>query len=269
MSTENGLNKELPPRMERNFITQFRLLSGINGAILREDDFITEFRSGYEASWMNGVLRTNGSVADLSGQVAETLKKYAAPVLWRLGALTSEPQLVRDALRANGLTLSHSEPGMVLDRKQFCLSPSLPDFKVEFVNRKDTAHDYLIPFANAYELSADVVDHFRQFMTARVENPRSEGWFVGYLGKTAVSTTYYLTDSGVTMIYAVGTLSEFRNRGYARRTMEAAITHAWQHSESPIALYASEMGHSLYTSMGFKDLYLLEHYLNSPSAGEF
>ena len=83
-----------------------------------------------------------------------------------------------------------------------------------------------------------------------------------------VSTTYYLTDSEVTMIYAVGTLSEFRKRGYARRTMEAAIKHAWQQSEFPIALYASEMGHALYTSMGFKDLYSLEQYLYSPSAGE-
>jgi GNAT superfamily N-acetyltransferase len=269
MHAENSLNNELPSRMERNFITQFRLLSGIKGAILRENGFLTEFVSGYKTSWMNGVLRTNGSVTNLCGQVAETVKNYASPMLWRLGALTSEPQLVRDALSVNGLTPADSEPGMVLDRKQFCLSPSIPEFKVEFVNQKDTVRDYLIPFADAYELSDDVIDHFQHFMTARVENPTSEGWFVGYLGKTPVSTTYYLTDSEVTMIYAVGTLSEFRKRGYARRTMEAAIKHAWQHSDFPIALYASEMGHSLYTSMGFKDLYSLEQYLYSPSAGEF
>ena len=112
----NLTNEDLACKMERNFITQFRLLSGINGATFFEDDVFTEFVSGYQTSWMNGVLKTDGSSTKLSERVNETLKKYACPMLWRVGALTSKPEIVREALIANGLQVAGSDLGMALDQ---------------------------------------------------------------------------------------------------------------------------------------------------------
>ena len=100
-------------------------------------------------------------------------------------------------------------------------------------------------------------------MRSRVEESKGEGWFTGYVNDLPVSSAYYLTDSEVTMIYAVGTLSVCRKRGYGRRTVEAAINHAWQQSSFTIALYASEIGHPLYKDMGFVDVCNLEQYLFS------
>jgi GNAT superfamily N-acetyltransferase len=259
----NMANEDLACRMERNFITQFRLFSGINGATFTEDDVITEFVSGYNASWMNGVLKTDGSYAQLRERISETLRKYTGqyPMLWRVGALTSKPQLVREVLTENGLQFEGVDAGMALNQNQFCNSKALPEFTVHVVNKQEKVRDWLIPFAAAYSLADNVIDHFQRFMLSRVDQSKVEGWFTGYVNNLPVSSAYYLTDSGVTMIYAVGTISNSRKRGYARRTVEAAINHAWQHSSFPIALYASEMGHSLYKDMGFVDVCSLENYL--------
>jgi len=250
--------------MERNFISQFQRLSGIKGACLSQTDSLTEFVSGYQAPWMNGVLVSSGSHADLNNLIASTLSKYACPMVWRVGVLSSEPQRLKEALTASGLYPLNREPGMVLDRKRFSYSQPLPEFTVEVVQTQEQVNDYLIPFADAYDLPQEVVEHFRQFMMTQVEGSTSQAWFTGYVEDVPVSTTYYLTDNEVTMIYAVGTLSKFRNRGYARRTMEAAIKHAWQHFDAPIALYSSAMGHSLYASMGFEDVCFVEQYIYTP-----
>jgi len=256
-------NEDLACRMERNYITQFRLLSSIDGATFTENDVVTEFVSGYNTSWMNGVVKTDGNHAQLRELISETLRKYAkrCPMLWRVGALTNEPQLVRETLIENGLLFEGVDSGMVLDRGLFSDSKALPEFTAHSVNKQEKVHDWLIPFADAYSLADDAIDHFRRFMLSRVEQSKIEGWFTGYLNDLPVSSAYYLTDNEVTMIYAVGTLSNFRKRGYGRRIVEAAINHAWQYSSCPIALYASEMGHSLYRDMGFVDVCGLENYL--------
>jgi GNAT superfamily N-acetyltransferase len=129
------------------------------------------------------------------------------------------------------------------------------------VDKQEKLYDWLVPFADAYALSENVIDHFQQFMRSRVEQAKGEAWFTGYVDNLPVSSAYYLTDSEVTMIYNVGTLTDFRKRGYARRIVEAAINHAWEHSSFPVALYASKMGVSLYRDMGFVDVYSLDQYL--------
>jgi GNAT superfamily N-acetyltransferase len=253
-------NNELACAMERNYITQFRLLSGINGATFVEGDVFTEFVSGYQTSWMNGILETNGSTAELSLRITETLRKYTFPMTWRVGAMTSEPQIVKEALIANGLRVADTDPGMVLDRGRFSRSSPLPEFTVQLVDKIEKIEDWLIPFADAYALSSDVKNHFQVFMQNRVEDLALEGWFTGYADGLPVCSAYYLTDNEVTMIYAVGTLTGYRQRGYARRIVEDVIDHAWQHTSFPIGLYASEMGHSLYRDMGFVDVASVEQY---------
>jgi GNAT superfamily N-acetyltransferase len=264
-STINPPNKDLPCKMERNLITQFRFFSGIKEATIKEDDTLTEFVSGYKTSWMNGVLRTNGNYPNLEDLISQTLSKYSkhCPMLWRIGKLTSQPQLVKEALIKNGLKFEGADVAMALDKSRFCKSTILPEFVVQSVNKLEKVEDWLIPFAEAYSLADDVIDHFRQFMFSRVEQSQVEGWFTGYVNELPVSSAYYLTDNEVTVIYAVGTLSNFRKHGYGRRIVEAAINHALEHSNLPITLYASEMGHPLYKNMGFVDLYRLENYLYS------
>ena len=186
-------------------------------------------------------------------------------MLWHVGALTNEPQLLRQALIDQGLQFTGIDAGMELDLSKFSNSKELPEFTVQTVHTQDKVGDWLIPFADAYELSDEVIDHFQQFMRSRVEHSNIEGWFTGYVDNLPVSSAYYLADNEVVMLYAVGTVAGARHRGYGRRIVEAAINHARQHSSYPIGLYASEMGYPLYKDMGFVDVCGLEHYAFTPA----
>jgi GNAT superfamily N-acetyltransferase len=256
-------DNDLARKMERNYITQFRQLSGINGTVFSEDEVIAEFVSGYSTSWMNGVFRIDGNLPDLKERVGETLKKYTidCPMIWHIGVLTSQPQTVKQALLTNGLKFLDNDPGMILQTSNLKNSPPLPGFRVETVDTVEKINDWLIPFAEGFAVSQPVIAHFRQFMQMRLRQSAEEGWFIGYQDDLPVTSAYYLTDNQVTVLYGVATLSDFRKRGFARRTVESAISHACERSPFPVTLYASQMGLPLYRSMGFVDVYNLEKYV--------
>jgi GNAT superfamily N-acetyltransferase len=254
------MSDDLSSCIEQNYITQFNYLSGIKNAVFIEDEVFTEFRSGYHTDWMNGVLKTDGNSIDLEKKIAQTLKKYDCPMLFRVGSLTKKPQLVKKILIENGFKCVANDPAMVLDQSQFHISEPIPEFTIRKVDNQELIRDWLVPFSHSFELAPDAQEHFREFMHNRVPKPKLEGWFTGYHNDEPVCSSYYLTANEVTMIYGVGTLVQFRKRGYGRRIMAATIQHALQNSSCPIALYATEMGEPLYKSMGFVEVYKLEGY---------
>jgi GNAT superfamily N-acetyltransferase len=248
--------------MERNYINGFRLLSGINGTIFSEDEDTAEFWSGYSAAWINGVFRTNGSAKNLTEIVARTLRKNpAVPMLWRVGVLTSEAERVGEALRSRGLRDAGKVPALALLPGQLVSSNQPAEMRVKVVSTHNEVIDWLEPYCNCFDLNDSIRNHFEQFIKGRLGSSQTEAWFVGYVDNNPVCCAYYLTTSEITVIYNVATLSEFRNLGYGRSLVEAAIKHAWQNSAYPIALYSSEMGLSVYRKIGFKDVYRLGEFV--------
>lgn len=248
--------------MERNYINGFRLLSGINGTIFSEDEDTAEFWSGYSAAWINGVFRTNGSAKNLDEIIARTLRKNpAVPMLWRVGVLTNEPERVGEALRARGLRDAGKVPALALMPGQLVASQQCSELKVRVVSTPAEVIDWLEPYCTGFSLNDTIREYFKQFITGRLNSSHTEAWFVGYVENEPVCCAYYLTTSEITVIYNVSTLADFRNRGFGRLLVEAAIKHAWQQSSYPIALYSSEMGLSLYRRIGFTDVYQLGEFV--------
>lgn len=255
--------EQLACRMEQNYINGFKLLSGINGAEFSENEALAEFFSGYQVSWMNGVFRIDGACKDLDEIINRTLNRYAGkcPMIWRVGALTNRSELVAELLLSKGLQFGGSEPGMVLDATKLQFSESLPDITVRNIDDVRHIPDWLEQFAAVFDLPEDAKSHFGMYMQSQVGNAQNEAWFVGCIEDVPICTSYYLIDSGVTMIYNVGTLPEYRNKGCARRVVEATISHAMTKSKNPITLYASDMGRPLYEKMGFVETYRFNEYV--------
>jgi len=255
-------NLDIARRMERNYINGFRLISGINGTIFSEDEDTAEFWSGYSAAWINGVFRTNGSAKNLEEIVARTLRKNpAVPMLWRVGVLTSEPERVGEALLARGLRDAGTVPALALMPGQLVSSPQPVEMTVKVVSTPALVSDWLEPYCTGFDLNETIRSHFEQFIKGRIGSSQTEAWFVGYVDNQPACCAYYLTTCEITVIYNVATLTDFRNRGYGRSLVEAAIQHAWQRSAYPIALYSSEMGLSVYRKIGFSDVYRLGEFV--------
>ena len=256
------INLDIARRMERNYINGFRLLSGINGTIFSEDEDTAEFWSGYSAAWINGVFRTNGSAKNLDEIVARTLRKNpAVPMLWRVGVLTSNPERVGEALLARGLRDAGTVPALALMPGQLVSSPPPLEMTVKVVRTPSEVIDWLEPYCTCFDLNDTIRSHFEQFIKGRLDSSHDEAWFVGYVNNQPACCAYYLTTSEITVIYNVATLSNFRNLGYGRSIVEAAVQHAWQNSDYPIALYSSEMGLSVYRKIGFSDVYRLGEFV--------
>jgi len=73
-----------------------------------------------------------------------------------------------------------------------------------------------------------------------------------------------MLNNQVIMVHSVTTLPKFRGRGYVRRIMEVAIAHGLRRASFPITLFASPFGIKLYKSMGFEEIYQMEHFLFKP-----
>lgn len=239
----------------------FKLISGIAGSTFIDNAQISEFFSGYPIAWMNGVFRIDGNSSILENLIRDTVAKYGGtPMIWRLGEITPNKERVAELLLKNGLKFSGSEPGMVLDLNKLHYSEPVPGLTVKMLEYKQQIPDWLDQFASVFDLPADAKSHFDVFIQGNVGCVNDQAWFVGYVDDVPVSTSYYLIDSGVTMIYNVGTINGYRKKGCGRRVVEAAIDHALKISNDPITLYASEMGRPLYEDMGFVEVYRYNEY---------
>lgn len=245
----------------------FKLLSGIGEATFSENESLSEFYSGLPLSWMNNIFRVDGNLPNLEHVVSEALAKYAGriPMMWHVGALTTAHERVKEILTGQGLHFEGAEPGMVLEREKLKYSDPLPDFSVRSVEHTDQISDWLNVYAPVFSFTDAVKQHFETFIRSQVGRCDNQGWFTGYASGTPVSTAYYFIDSGVCMIYNVGTDPQFRKKGYARRVVEAAIAHANARCHDPITLYASEMGRALYEDMGFVEVYRFDKYVLAES----
>jgi GNAT superfamily N-acetyltransferase len=262
-TTKNTRNKIIAQTMERNYINGFQQLSGINGATFHADDTIAEFISGYDVAWMNNVFRIDGNAKGLSQLISDTLSRYTdkhLPMVWRVGALTDQPQRVIKLLRNKGFDFAGSSTAMILETKTGLNSPALPELRIELVNKEAQVRDWLIPFTHAFGLGAPIANHFEQWIHRRLGLTSAEMWFVGYVDNEPACTASYFVDSEITVIYNVATMTHFRGRGYGRRIVEFAIKHATNNSDFPVALYATEMGYPLYKSMGFVDVFKMKNF---------
>ncbi len=254
--------QELACKIEQNSIKTLSTYANVRGVTFVENDFVAEFTSCFQLCWLNNVFRADGNCPKLSERVTQTLSKYTkrCPMLWRIGALTINPEAVKEELIKNGLTYLGSELGMVLDLNDFQYSPTIPEFTVRIVATQEELKDWLVIFAEVFSLSEDVAKYFEQSIQKRLGSSETEVWFIGYVDDSPVCTAACSINSGISLISNVGTRSPFRKRGYARRITEAAINYATKLYPYPIALH-SETESKIYQNMGFSPVYNYEQYL--------
>ena len=155
------------------------------------------------------------------------------------------------ALRARGFDLFTTMPGMALlgDPGTRCEPPGL---EIRPVVDEAGRRDYLHITAAAYEIYGAPRD-YAEDVFARLESvhaPHIQG-FIGYVdGSPAAAAEVYVTH-GVAGIGWVGTLPEYRRRGYGEAVTWAAIREGFRRGAGFANLQASPMGRPVYERMGF------------------
>ena len=85
--------------------------------------------------------------------------------------------------------------------------------------------------------------------------------FLGIVDGVAVSIVALVRSPEALGIYSLGTLPEYRNRGFGEALLRAALAMDRAGSTEPLVLESTEAGYSLYRRLGFRDVTSFTVYL--------
>jgi ribosomal protein S18 acetylase RimI-like enzyme len=112
------------------------------------------------------------------------------------------------------------------------------------------------PWARSPELVKQILAKHQ--LTARTTNTR---YFAMMVGGRAVSSCELRSDGRSAQIETVETLDEFRNRGYARAVITAALAASRGHDFVFLVTDATDWPQQLYRRLGFEDIGLESRFL--------
>jgi len=112
------------------------------------------------------------------------------------------------------------------------------------------------PWAQSPELVRQILAKHQ--LTARTTNTR---YFARMVGGSAVSSCELRSDGRTAQIETVETLDEFRNRGYARAVINAALAAARGHDLVFLVTDATDWPQQLYRRLGFENAGIESRFL--------
>ncbi len=192
-----------------------------------------EIRLGLAAEWYKR-LRTKWSLWICDQMVAPPLHRHLGSILTRYGMHS----------------LTHA-PGMIAEQLAPPQRP-LPVLDYRLVDDARTRID----FAHLTTLNFDI-----PFATSRAIYEPEGAWvhdyvgYVGYVNKRPVTTAAVVISEDAIGFYSVGTIPEFRRKGYAEALMRLLWADAQKVSGiDRTVLQSTRSGHELYQTMGYRDV---------------
>jgi len=161
----------------------------------------------------------------------------------------------RDLFSAAGMRQISQAPGMMTSSLSVP-TRVLPSIDCRPVNNSSTR----FAFAELTSVCFDI-----PFSVARAVYEPEGAWmgeyrgFIGYVSGRPVSMVALVRAEGALGIYSLGTLPEYRRRGYGEAVLRTAL--AERRDGEPIVLESTEAGYPLYRRLGFRDLARFSVYL--------
>ncbi|MBI4415459.1 MAG: GNAT family N-acetyltransferase [Euryarchaeota archaeon] len=125
--------------------------------------------------------------------------------------------------------------------------------------------DLIRPASEAFGLGPGARQFVALFSALGFEESAPVQSYVGHVGGTPVATSQMFLGAGVAGIYVVGTLPDYRGRGFGKALTLAPLHHARALGYRWAILQATEMGHPVYLRLGFREDCKVELYGPPPS----
>jgi GNAT superfamily N-acetyltransferase len=156
---------------------------------------------------------------------------------------------VRDTLDAMNMRHLTTAPGMYAESLRPPSRP-LPEVTVRPVSDAETRTAFAHITSMAFEIPLPICRAV--YAEDRAWHGAYAGW-VGYQGRTPVSTTALVVSSGAIGVYSVATLPAFQRRGYAEAAMRGAIAMASAGTGiERTVLQSTPAGLPLYRALGYQ-----------------
>lgn len=252
---DDNLNKQL----ELNYIEGFFAFQGLEGIDIEDGRKFTTITTNSSVPWLNGVLRTTitdrALIKDAVEPQLQKFKGHHKPFVWHLGVLSSEANILQKQLSYHG-GVEFKDIAMVADLKNESLfETDQSELKIKTIETEKVIDDWIVPFSQAFNLDSAGKKIFRHYIARNLRsNSVNIRCFTGYVEDSPVASSMYFVAAKVPVIYNVGTLIEFRRRGFASAMVQATCSALRKSGESLVGLYSSPENSYVYRKLGFQEI---------------
>lgn len=251
----------------QNLTDFFRFLARAPVANFWEADGIACWRTPLAHPWFNGLLLRRPPRVGDEELLARIVAPFAAPhnipfTLWIEWHIPRSPwQPVLDAL---GFAHDNGAPGMALPLDALPAELALPPgFTICTVTDLTALRVWTDTFLNGYELPAAWADGlYDLFVGLGLEYPMAN--YLGYLEEEPVTTSGLFYGAGVAGVQFVATLPSARRRGLGGLMTLRPLYDARRRGVEAAILQSSEMGYSVYKSIGFTHVVNVDNEYRPP-----
>lgn len=213
----------------------------------------------------NGVMRAwlpPERVDPLIDSLLAQARARRVPLMWWTGPGT-RPEDLGERLKARGFVWEGPLPGMAVELGHLKQGPAAPQgLTVERVTSAEGIREWTQACALGFGLPDFVRDAFGEMMSHA--DPSATQAYVARLDGQAVASSLMLLAAGVAGIYNVATVPAARRKGIGAAVTLAPLLQAREQGYKVGILHSSEMGASVYKSLGFREYCQLSQWLWEP-----
>lgn len=212
----------------------------------------------------NSVLRARlGREPELAAaSLLAPYRERGLPMMWWLGPGT-RPAGLGAILEREGLLRAASSIAMALDLGR-TLPPAarIGGFRIERVWGEETLAGWIRAYAAGFGLPDFVARAWAEGLRAVGFGPTfAADHYLGVLDGRPVASASLFRGAGVAGVYNVAVREGARGRGIGTAVTLAALADARAEGFRVAVLQASALGHGVYRSLGFEDLFELEQWV--------
>jgi ribosomal protein S18 acetylase RimI-like enzyme len=243
--------------LEENLWSQWSQFGRPPTCSFHRDDKICQLDTPIASLPYNGVFKFSVDAApeDRIDAIIDHYKRRSVEHLWLVHP-TARPQNLDMLLEARGLKQVETFSGMVVEPSGLKADQRAPQ-EFEFRRIEPTEEDVVIEMvAKRWSVPTDAIPHLRSFFRSnRVGAPDApmQGWLATINGR-AVGKGFTYRSRNIVGLYGVATQPEARGKGIGTALCVHALRQACSSDVDLLVLHSTPMAHSLYRSLGFRDV---------------
>jgi ribosomal protein S18 acetylase RimI-like enzyme len=253
---------------EVNLIEILRLFSGQPGACFLQDDRGVRFLNR-NAPPPSMVMMTRWPAADAEDALDVELRRfeeYGVPVDWYLFP-PSSPADMPIRLQQRGLAPG-STRWLLADLTTLPSPPPMPpNFRLEVAESSLSMDAWRRASVAGFGVSEATGQRYHDAYAGQPrssENVELRIHYVGYLDDVPVSSSTLLLAGGIACIWDVSTAPEHRRKGYGTCLTRVGLEDARRKGYRYASLNSSDLGYSVYQSLGFNVEFEIPEYCWTP-----
>jgi ribosomal protein S18 acetylase RimI-like enzyme len=268
MSQEKPTIESLTMATDNNIACFFRTLAIWPKISISQTDELLSISSDIPFPLFNSIMSSyscENNLQSIISKVTDKADKNAVPLMWWVSPI-SKPANIESQLINNNFEQMDITPAMHLDLSANLTQKHIDGLVIKKVACNETLRHWCDTLIAGYELPEFAGDAFYEFNLAlRFDNNPPLVNYIAYLDGKPVATSSVFYGGGVAAIYNVATLPTARGKGIGTAvTIQPLIDTKVNTHYKHAVLLSSDMGKSVYETIGFKSFCNMSQYYYAP-----